>query len=58
MATRAPRRLSPSRLNDFLGCEYRTWLDLAPERGEPRVEKFTRPDSEIILERGRRHEDE
>lgn len=50
--------LSPSRLNDFLACEYRTWLDLAPERGEPRVEKFTRPDSEIIMELGRRHEDE
>lgn len=50
--------LSPSRLNDFLGCEYRTWLDLAPERGEARVEKFARPDGEIIMERGRRHEDE
>lgn len=49
---------SPSRLNDFLGCEYRTWLDLAPERGETPVEKFMRPDSEIILARGRRHEDE
>jgi predicted RecB family nuclease len=50
--------LSPSRLNDFLGCEYRTWLDLAPQRGQEPVQKHTRPDSEIIMERGRRHEDE
>ena len=29
-----PRLLSPSRLNDFLGCEHRTHLDLLVERGE------------------------
>ena len=53
----APRRLSPSRLNDFLGCEYRTWLDLAARaRRVELVEKSTRPDASCILERGRRHE--
>ena len=28
------KRLSPSRLNDFLGCEHRTYLDLLADRGE------------------------
>jgi uncharacterized protein len=50
--------LSPSRLNDFLGCEYRTWLDLAPERGAEPVEQFRRPDAQIIADRGIRHEEE
>jgi len=50
--------LSPTRLNDFLGCEYRTWLDTAPERGQPPVQKFSRPDADIIFERGLRHETE
>jgi predicted RecB family nuclease len=50
--------LSPSRLNDFLGCEYRTWLDLAVHRGDTPVEKFTRPDADILFARGLRHEDE
>src|SRR5215217_782384 len=33
---RAQGRLSPSRMNDFLGCEYRTWIDL--ERAAGRLE--------------------
>jgi uncharacterized protein len=49
--------LSPSRLNDFLGCEHRTYLDLLAERGEIGREEYARPDSELLLERGRRHEE-
>ena len=29
-----PRLLSPTQLNNFLGCEHRTYLDLLAERGE------------------------
>src|SRR3954454_13962367 len=51
-----PRLLSPSRLNDFLGCEHRTYLDLLAEPGEIPREEHMQPDSELLLERGRRHE--
>jgi predicted RecB family nuclease len=49
------RRLSPSRLNDFLGCEHRTYLDLLDARGELSAERL-QPNAELLLERGRRHE--
>src|SRR3712207_6155444 len=54
--TTPPRRLSPSRLNDFLGCEHRTHLDLLLERGAIAREEVARPDAELLRERGRRHE--
>src|SRR3954464_10531350 len=53
---RSQRRLSPSRLNDFLGCEHRTYLDLLAERGEIPREEYLQPDSKLLLERGLRHE--
>jgi hypothetical protein len=53
---RAQGRLSPSRMNDFLGCEYRTWIDLERAAGRIELEAVPRPDAELILERGRRHE--
>src|SRR5436305_515256 len=46
-----PRLLSPSRLNDFLGCEHRTYLDLLHERGEIADEERLQPDAELLLER-------
>ena len=48
--------LSPSRMNDFLGCEYRTWIDLERAAGRLELQRVPRPDAELILERGRRHE--
>src|SRR4051794_32768417 len=54
---RSRRLLSPSRLNDFLGCEHRTYLDLLAERGEIPREDYKQPDAELLLERGRRHEE-
>src|SRR5437867_2208500 len=57
MTMKRPRLLSPSRLNDFLGCEHRTYLDLLAERGEISREEYLKPDSELLLERGRRHEE-
>src|SRR3954447_8800438 len=53
----APRRLSPSRLNDFLGCEHRTYLDLLADRGDIPREGYKPPDSQLLAERGRRHEE-
>jgi predicted RecB family nuclease len=50
------RRLSPSSLNNFLGCEYRTYLDLLAERGEIDREDYKPPDAQLLLERGMRHE--
>jgi predicted RecB family nuclease len=52
------RRLSPSRLNDFLGCEYRTYLDLLADRGEIDREDYKPPDAQLLLERGLRHEEQ
>jgi uncharacterized protein len=50
-----PRLLSPSSLNQFLGCEHRTYLDLLDERGELGVERL-QPSAQLLLDRGRRHE--
>jgi predicted RecB family nuclease len=49
------RRLSPSSLNQFLGCEHRTYLDLRHLRGELEAEPL-RPDVTLLIERGERHE--
>ena len=49
-------RLSPSRLSDFLGCEYRTYLDLRADRGEIPREDYRPPDAALLAERGLRHE--
>src|SRR5688572_11823269 len=57
LVSKSPRLLSPSRLNDFLGCEHRTHLDLLAERGEIPREDHLQPDAELLLERGRRHEE-
>lgn len=43
-------------MNDFLGCEYRTWIDIERAAGRIELEQVPRPDAELILERGRRHE--
>src|SRR3712207_6015030 len=51
------QRLSPSRLNDFLGCEYRTWLDFERESGRVALDPVPRPDAELLAERGRRREE-
>ncbi len=47
---------SPSRLNDFLGCEHRTYLDILERRGELARPRDTHPDAQLIMERGQRHE--
>src|SRR3954453_19362059 len=52
-----PRRLSPSRLNDFLGCEHRTYLDLLADRGEIARDEYKPPDAQLLAERGMRHEE-
>src|SRR3954447_18773450 len=54
---RSKRRLSPSRLNDFLGCEHRTYLDLLADRGEIDREDYRPPDAQLLAERGMRHEE-
>ncbi len=56
MSGSATPRLSPSRMNDFLGCEYRTWIDIERAAGRIELDRVPRPDAELILERGRRHE--
>ena len=50
-------KLSPSALNRFLGCEYRTYLDLLDGRGELDAERRP-PRLQLLLDRGQRHEDE
>lgn len=50
-------RLSPSALNRFLGCEYRTYLDVLEQRGELDAERRP-PRMELLAERGQRHEDD
>src|SRR3954452_23574227 len=50
-------RLSPSALNRFLGCEYRTYLDLLDRRGELDAERRP-PRLQLLLDRGQRHEDD
>lgn len=49
--------LSPSALNRFLGCEYRTYLDLLDARGELDAERRP-PRLQLLLDRGQRHEEE
>jgi uncharacterized protein len=49
------RRLSPSSLNQFLGCEHRTFLDLRKANGQLQAEPLP-PDVTLLLERGERHE--
>lgn len=49
-------RLSPSALNRFLGCEYRTHLDILERRGELGEERRP-PRLNLLFERGERHED-
>jgi uncharacterized protein len=49
------RRLSPSSLNQFLGCEHRTFLDLRRASGHLASEPL-HPDVALLLERGERHE--
>ena len=48
--------LSPSRLNDFLGCEHRTWLDLLVENGQLDRPNDGRPADDRLRERGLAHE--
>src|SRR4051812_45558274 len=48
--------LSPSRLNDFLGCEHRTWLDLLVENGQLDRPNDGRPADDRLRERGLEHE--
>jgi hypothetical protein len=48
--------LSPSALNRFLECEYRTHLDLLDRRGELDAERRP-PRLQLLLDRGQRHED-
>ncbi len=50
-----PSRLSPSALNRFLGCEYRTYLDILERRGQLKDQRRP-PDMELLFERGERHE--
>jgi predicted RecB family nuclease len=50
------RLLSPTRLNDFLGCEHRTWLDLLADRGEIDRPPPAGGSTERLFERGRLHE--
>src|SRR3954468_13856164 len=53
---RSQRLLSPSRLNDFLGCEHRTYLDLLADRGEIDRSQYRPPDAQLLADRGIRHE--
>ena len=55
MGTPTTRRLSPSSLNRFLGCEHRTYLDLLDERGLLAGERLD-PRNTLLAERGERHE--
>jgi predicted RecB family nuclease len=50
-------RLSPSALNRFLGCEYRTYLDLLEKRGELDAERRP-PRLQLLLDQGQRHEEQ
>ncbi len=52
----SPRRLSPSSLNQFLGCEHRTYLDALDARGVLGAERLA-PNAQLLLERGERHEE-
>ena len=45
-------KLSPSALNRFLACEYRTYLDMLERRGELNAKRRP-PEMQLLLERGR-----
>lgn len=47
---------SPSALNRFLGCEYRTYLDILDRRGEPAGNRLE-PKMQLLFERGELHEE-
>src|SRR3954452_647707 len=49
------RHLSPTALTRFLGCEYRTYLDILERRGELDAERRP-PKMQLLFERGERHE--
>jgi hypothetical protein len=49
--------LSPSALNRFLACEYRTCLDMLERRGEFDAERRP-PDQQLLMERGEIVEDD
>ncbi len=51
------RAQQPSALSRFLGCEYRTYLDVLEARDEP-VGKRNPPNMELLLERGNRYEEQ
>jgi predicted RecB family nuclease len=51
----APAVSSPSALNRFLGCEYRTYIDILDRRGELGAERKP-PEMQLLFERGERHE--
>ncbi len=51
-----PRLLSPNSLNQFLGCEHRTYLDVLDARGVLGAERLP-PNAQLLLERGERHEE-
>jgi uncharacterized protein len=50
-------RRSPSALNRFLACEYRTYLDLLERRGEAPDQRRP-PEMQLLLDRGERFERE
>ena len=53
MADPTTPRLSPSRMNDFLGCEYRTWTRHRARARPDRARRgAARPTPSCILERG------
>ncbi|MEI2702202.1 MAG: TM0106 family RecB-like putative nuclease [Baekduia sp.] len=49
--------LSPSALNRFLGCEFRTHLDILERRGELDAERRP-PNMSFLFDRGERHEEQ
>lgn len=49
-------KLSPSALNRFLACEYRTYLDILERRGELDAKRRP-PQLQLLLERGEVFED-
>lgn len=53
----SPAPASPSALNRFLGCEYRTYLDVLDRRGELDAEPKP-PEMQLLFDRGNRHEDD
>jgi uncharacterized protein len=50
-------KLSPSALNRFLACEYRTYLDMLERRGELNATRRP-PEMQLLLERGEKFENQ